>query len=246
MPRRYAPEPLADEPAGHVATPPGRRERAKQEKRGRLVAAARELFSSKGFAAATTSEIAQRADVGAGTLFLYVQSKEELLVLVFQQDMGRVCDEAFATLPARATLLDEIVHVYAAMSAFHDRDRALARVFAKEMAFVRGPNRAALLAFLDGLFTRTDARIEAAKARGEVAADVPARMLSENLFATFFISLQHALGGDVSTASPEHVGALRARLALQLRGAVAGRTTTPARPAPPAARAAGGRRGGAA
>jgi len=244
VPTRPAPKPRAGEPAGDVATPPGRRERAKQEKRGRLVAAARELFSRKGFAAATTSEIAQRADVGAGTLFLYVQSKEELLVLVFQQDMGRVCDEAFATLPARATLLDEIVHVYGAISAFHGRDPALARVFAKEMAFVREPNRAALLGFLDALFTRTDARIEAAKVRSEVAADVPARMLSENLFATFFISLQQALGADVSTASPEHLAALRARLALQLRGAVAGRTTTAARPAPSAARNARGRRGG--
>lgn len=196
----------------------GRRERAKLEKRRRLVVAARELFSHKGFAATTTAEIAERADIGAGTLFLYVHSKEELLVLVFQEDMGRVRDEAFETLPARATLLDEIFHVYAAMSAFHDRDHTLARVFVKEVAFVGDRNRARLLDFMERLFALSDARIDAAKVRGEVAADVPARTLSENLFAAFFLRLQQTLGTDAAVASPEQLRELRARLALQLRG----------------------------
>jgi len=212
-------QPKLSQPDDAPRALPGRRERAKLDKRRRLVAAARALFSRKGFAATTTSEIAERADIGAGTLFLYVQSKEELLVLVFQEDMSRVRDDAFATLPGRnAALLDEIFHVYAAMSAFHDRDRPLARVFAKEVAFVREPNRAILLDFMETLFAKSDARIEAAKARGELAADVPARTLSENLFAAFFVGLQSALGGDAPVASPEYLAALRARLALQLRG----------------------------
>src|SRR5512143_2542465 len=76
-----------------------RRERNKQQKRDRIKAAARKLFSTKGFAATTTQEIAREADIGTGTLFLYVQSKEEVLVLVFRDEMDRVCDEAFAALP---------------------------------------------------------------------------------------------------------------------------------------------------
>ena len=93
--RPIAPESSRGAPAAGV----GRRERGKQDKRERIKAAARELFAEKGFAATTTQEIAARADIGTGTLFLYVQSKEEVLVLVFRDEMDRVCDEAFASLP---------------------------------------------------------------------------------------------------------------------------------------------------
>lgn len=209
-----------------AAALPGRRERAKREKRERLVSAARELFAKKGFTATTTSEIAARADIGAGTLFLYVRSKEELLVLVFHEEMGRVRDEAFATLPKGATLLDEVFHVYRAMMEYHDRDRTLACVYAKEMAFVREPNRSFLLDFMERLFVLTDARIEAAKRRGELATDVPSRVLAHNLFAIFFFTLQNGLGEDVSLVSAEHVGMLREGFALALRGLAAPGTTS--------------------
>ena len=233
---RTSPTPIAGEAIDEKAPAPGRRERAKAEKRARLIAAARELFSLKGFAAATTSEIAERADIGAGTLFLYVQSKEALLVQVFQEDMTRVRDEAFATLPPRAALLDELAHVYRAMSAFHERDRGLARVYAKEVAFVPKPDRAVVEEFVEGLFELSDSRIEAAKVRGELAADVPARALSQNLFATFFLHLQQGLGMDAALTSPERLAELRSLFALQLRG-LAGPNADARTKAPPSTRA---------
>ncbi|MGW0634986.1 TetR/AcrR family transcriptional regulator [Nocardia salmonicida] len=62
--------------------PAGRRERNKQEKLDRITAAARELFAERGVDEVTTQEIADQADIGAGTLFLYVKNKGELLLLV--------------------------------------------------------------------------------------------------------------------------------------------------------------------
>jgi AcrR family transcriptional regulator len=61
---------------------PGRRERNKQEKLDRITAAASELFAERGVDEVTTQEIADKADIGAGTLFLYAKSKGELLLLV--------------------------------------------------------------------------------------------------------------------------------------------------------------------
>ena len=119
-----------------------KRERNKQQKRERLLAAARSLFARKGFAATTTAEIAARAEVGAGTLFLYFASKEDLLVELFRAEMDRVIERAFATLPRRASLLTELLHVYGAMIAHHERDPELARAFVKEMLFVSAPDRA--------------------------------------------------------------------------------------------------------
>lgn len=60
----------------------GRRERNKQDKLERIVSAAASLFSERPASDVTTQEIADRAGVGAGTLFLYAKSKSELLLLV--------------------------------------------------------------------------------------------------------------------------------------------------------------------
>ncbi|MFF5790604.1 TetR/AcrR family transcriptional regulator [Paeniglutamicibacter sp. NPDC012692] len=62
--------------------PMGRRERNKQAKLDRIVAAARELFAEHGVDEVTTQQIADKADIGTGTLFLYVKSKGDLLLLV--------------------------------------------------------------------------------------------------------------------------------------------------------------------
>jgi AcrR family transcriptional regulator len=59
-----------------------RRERNKQQKLERIVAAATELFAERGMDDVTTQEIADKADIGAGTLFLYAKTKGELLLLV--------------------------------------------------------------------------------------------------------------------------------------------------------------------
>ena len=72
-----------------LATPPvGRRERNKQAKLERITAAARELFAEHGVDDVTTQQIAEKADIGTGTLFLYAKTKGELLLLV--QNSGYV------------------------------------------------------------------------------------------------------------------------------------------------------------
>src|SRR3954466_6302958 len=66
----------------HTPTPLGRRERNKQDKLDRIVAAASELFAERGVDDVTTQQIADKADIGTGTLFLYARTKGELLLLV--------------------------------------------------------------------------------------------------------------------------------------------------------------------
>lgn len=65
-----------------ASKPVGRRERNKQLKLERIMAAAGELFAERGVDEVTTQEIADKADIGAGTLFLYAKTKGELLLLV--------------------------------------------------------------------------------------------------------------------------------------------------------------------
>jgi AcrR family transcriptional regulator len=207
---------------GHTRPPDpaevGRRERGKQEKRARIKAAARALFAEKGFAATTTQEIAARADIGTGTLFLYAQSKEEILVLVFRDEMDRVCDEAFGSLPRKGSLLDQLMHVYGSLIAFHDRDQGLARVFVKEVLFVKEKNRRTIYEFVEGLIARTARLADAGRQRGDLDPSVSTQVLAENCFAAYLLRLQRWLGLREKLASAEHIERLRESFELQLRG----------------------------
>jgi TetR/AcrR family transcriptional regulator len=71
----------ADEPAA-------RRERRKEARPGELLDAALDLFVEKGFAATRAEEVAARAGVSKGTLFLYFPSKEELFKAVVRENIS--------------------------------------------------------------------------------------------------------------------------------------------------------------
>jgi AcrR family transcriptional regulator len=64
----------------------------KTEKQIRIIEAAVEVFSEKGFAAASTSEIAQRAGVAEGTIFRHYKTKKDLLLSI----AGPVAAKLFA------------------------------------------------------------------------------------------------------------------------------------------------------
>ena len=65
----------------------GRRARNKADKQQRIFEAASELFAGLGYSAVTTQMVADRADVGTGTLFRYASSKAELLMMVMNEQM---------------------------------------------------------------------------------------------------------------------------------------------------------------
>lgn len=67
---------------------PVKRERRKEARPGELLDAALDLFVEKGFAATRAEEVAAMAGVSKGTLFLYFQSKEELLKAVVRQNIS--------------------------------------------------------------------------------------------------------------------------------------------------------------
>lgn len=69
------------EPAG------GRVARRQQRVRAALVEAARTIMTEKGVDGATMLEIAERADVGAGTVYNYFKSKDELAIAVLEDMM---------------------------------------------------------------------------------------------------------------------------------------------------------------
>jgi AcrR family transcriptional regulator len=62
----------------------GRVARRQRRNRDALIAAARDIMTDKGVEAATMLQIAEHADVGAGTVYNYFKSKDELAVAVLE------------------------------------------------------------------------------------------------------------------------------------------------------------------
>ena len=73
------------------------RSRRKNARPQELLEAALALFVEKGFAATRAEEVAQRAGVSKGTLYLYYPSKEELLKAVIQSSLGAQISSAADT-----------------------------------------------------------------------------------------------------------------------------------------------------
>lgn len=90
------------------ACPITRWKRRKEARPQELTAAALELFVEKGFAATRLDEIAARAGVSKGTLYLYFENKEELFKAVIRESLLPLLaegEELVARMPGPASEL---------------------------------------------------------------------------------------------------------------------------------------------
>jgi TetR/AcrR family transcriptional regulator len=70
-----------------------RREREKEERRQSILCAAREAFFENGFYRATVDEVAERAEVSKGTVYLYFESKETILAHLLLEGLDELIEE---------------------------------------------------------------------------------------------------------------------------------------------------------
>jgi AcrR family transcriptional regulator len=62
----------------------------KADKRRRILRAALELFAERGFHGTAVPDVAERAEVGPGTIYRFVASKEELVNVLFRETKARL------------------------------------------------------------------------------------------------------------------------------------------------------------
>jgi AcrR family transcriptional regulator len=82
-------EALASEDLPHLKSM-GRRERRAAETRLRLFRTALQLFAERGFPNVTIEDITEAADVGKGTFFNYFESKDQILGVLAEIQLGKV------------------------------------------------------------------------------------------------------------------------------------------------------------
>lgn len=67
-----------------------RKEREKQERREEIFNAAKTVFAKKGFSQTTMEEVAERAKLSKGAIYLYFKSKEDLLISLIENYLDKL------------------------------------------------------------------------------------------------------------------------------------------------------------
>ena len=195
----------------------GRREQNKLEKRGRIIAAARALFTHKGFEATTAHEIAVAAEVASGTIFTYAKTKEDLLILVFHDEILEVVERAFGAARRHQGLLDRAITFFETLVGYHESDLTLARALMRQLGYVDSADQRTLVSeLMTSLLGRLAQLVQAAKNEGEVEAASPLIPSARVLFAIYYYHLGGLLSGYLDRAQFDR--ALRTDLGLLLRG----------------------------
>lgn len=83
-----APQPLA----GRVSALTNSDKKKTTDKHRRIIEAALKVFAKNGFYNSKVSEIARAAQVADGTIYLYFQNKDDILISLFEEEMGQVLE----------------------------------------------------------------------------------------------------------------------------------------------------------
>ncbi len=170
-------------PTKRRARGPKRAPRASQlARRDAILDAATLVFAERGFFSAQVADVARRAGVAAGTVYLYFKSKDDLLISLFNRTMREALEEA-------RNLLTTVSDPVARLQRFAElhlgrlgRDRALAVVFQVELRqstkFMAEFSSTRLREYL-GLIRDT---IALGQARGDFRADVSPTLCAKLLF----------------------------------------------------------------
>ena len=165
----------------------GRRERNKLDKLARITAAAGELFADRGVDDVTTQEIADRADIGTGTLFLYAKTKGELLLLVQNSTYADALAQGREAVSGTDGLLDGVLAVIRPVVECNRKQVDNGRTYLREIVFgdPEEPHHRAALTLTE----QTEALIaEVLVDRADVSAEA-ARTLAHVVSAIMFVSM---------------------------------------------------------
>jgi AcrR family transcriptional regulator len=113
------------------------RERNKAERRRRVLEAARAVFLEHGYENATTREIASRAGVAVGTVFVYARDKRDLLMTIVNDDLEAVTDDSFANLRGDQPFLEKLIAMFEPRYRYWVRDPELSTFALHETASAR-------------------------------------------------------------------------------------------------------------
>ena len=174
-----------------ASQPVGRRERNKQAKLERIMTAASELFAEHGVDEVTTQQIADKADIGTGTLFLYAKTKGELLLLVQNAQYAAALERGRASAEAIPDVLDAVLSIVQPIVQCNRAQIENGRTYLREMVFgdPEEPHHGEALA----IAAQTEEAITAVLRRDKRVGDGEAATLARVVSGVMFLSMAASL-----------------------------------------------------
>ncbi len=105
-----------------------RREKERKQRRKAILRAARSLLFKQGHKPVTIADIAQKAELSKGAIYLYFNSKEEICAQILLDDIGKVHSKVlpiFNGTSRASEILTEFAHLYV---DYFLRDRGMFRL----------------------------------------------------------------------------------------------------------------------
>jgi AcrR family transcriptional regulator len=194
------------------------REENKSKKLLRIHAAARELFSTRGFDDTSTRDIAEAARVGLATLFLYASDKRDLLFLACNDDLEELTKRAFAKVDVTASLIDQLCGAFRHFYVLYGQNRTLCRDLLRELTFYTAgkqserfqSTRAATVGHIRHV-------ISDARQRGAVTSAVDDAVIAQAIFYLFAAEVRRWLGSK-ETSVDHGLAQLRTLFLLLIDG----------------------------
>jgi AcrR family transcriptional regulator len=170
-------------------------------KKEAILAAALELFAERGFHGTAVPLVAERARVGAGTLYRYFDSKEALVNAVFQKWKGVLASILVQNFPTRAPVREQFHEIWDRLALFAS-EQPLAFAFLElhhHQPYLDETSRAIENTILESILA-----ILREAQRLEVLKPVPAELLVAVAYGAFVGIVKGAQAHGV-TLTPEHL-----------------------------------------
>jgi TetR/AcrR family fatty acid metabolism transcriptional regulator len=106
-----------------------------------ILAAARKLLERRGPEAMTMEEIAADAGVAKGTLYLYFQSKDDLIQALITRVGENILQDVEASLEAPGTPPEKLIRMVSVLLEYLNRERLLFPIYARELLRGEGESR---------------------------------------------------------------------------------------------------------
>ncbi|VWX58028.1 Transcriptional regulator, TetR family [Burkholderiales bacterium 8X] len=196
---------LSEPPASDDAAPErpvGLRERSKLDKRRRIMDAARTIFIERGYEAATTREIAARAGVSIGTVFVYASDKRDLLLQVVNDELDEISNKAQALVDRKGPLLERLIAYFRLRYRYWAGEPRLSRPALQETAeFLPaadkpGEEATRFYARRPVMLGQIEQMVRSAQADGELVEDVAADEIASLIFSLYLIEARRWLQDD--------------------------------------------------
>lgn len=190
----------------------GRRERNKQAKLARITAAASELFAEYGVDEVTTQQVADAADIGTGTLFLYAKTKGELLLLVQNTHYADALERGRAAAAGAANALEGVLALVAPVVECNRVQVDNGRTYLREMVFgdPTEPHHAEALSIV----AQTEEAVAGILTERTQLAASEASTLARVISAIMFLEL--AASVNAGSSAQEILASIRTRVAAIL------------------------------